>query len=64
MDFARAAIGLFDDPENAKAIALRAREHVVEFRDMPAMTRKLVTNYRSAVSEKRTSSTQLSNSRS
>jgi GT2 family glycosyltransferase len=50
--FARKIIELFDRPEEAEAMAIRAREYVAASRDMRMMTAKLEQSYRSAIRKK------------
>jgi glycosyltransferase involved in cell wall biosynthesis len=54
-EFAAKVTSLFADGLKARAVAERAREHVVTTKDMGVMTRKLVENYRRAVRAKRSS---------
>jgi glycosyltransferase involved in cell wall biosynthesis len=56
--FAARIIDLFHDPDRARAMALRAREHVVATRDMTAMTRRLEQSYRELVASKRAQATE------
>jgi glycosyltransferase involved in cell wall biosynthesis len=51
--FADKIIDLFDHPEKAEAMAIRARRDVLERRDMRIITRRLEENYRVAVKTKR-----------
>jgi GT2 family glycosyltransferase len=51
--FADRVIELFNDPEKARQLAIRARELVVSTKDMAVMTGKLVESYRRAISAKR-----------
>ncbi len=51
--FAAKIIELFDRPEMAEAMALRARQHVLENRDMRTITARLEQSYRMAVRHKR-----------
>lgn len=52
LDFARKILQLFDCPEQAKAMARRAREEVATHWDGAAITRRLEHSYREALSEK------------
>jgi O-antigen biosynthesis protein len=52
-EFARKIVELFDDPEKARKLACRARERVVETRDMRVLTERLVDSYREVLKEKR-----------
>ncbi|MGD0130506.1 MAG: glycosyltransferase [Bryobacteraceae bacterium] len=52
-DFARKIVELFDEPERARKLACRAREHVVATRDMRVLTERLVESYREVVKKKR-----------
>jgi GT2 family glycosyltransferase len=54
LEFAQKIVELFDDVEKAKGLACRARERVVETRDMRVLTERLVESYRKVVREKRT----------
>ncbi|SPF54822.1 Glycosyl transferase, family 2 [Candidatus Sulfopaludibacter sp. SbA4] len=51
--FAERVVGLFEDPQEAAAMASRARAEVEENWDMAAITRRLVEEYRVLVKEKR-----------
>ncbi len=51
--FARAVLDLFERPEEAAAMARRARSEVELHWDMAAITRRLVESYREALREKR-----------
>ncbi|HUQ92274.1 MAG TPA: glycosyltransferase, partial [Bryobacteraceae bacterium] len=51
--FAQRILDLFADPEKAAAMAMRAREYVVEQRDMRTITRRLEQSYRAEVNKKR-----------
>lgn len=51
--FADHVLNLFHNPNEAHAMAKRAREHVVRTMDMRVLTEKLVDNYRSVVRAKR-----------
>jgi O-antigen biosynthesis protein len=53
--FAQRILDLFADPEKAAAMAMRAREYVVEQRDMRTITIRLEESYRSEVNTKRAS---------
>ena len=52
-DFADKIVDLFDHPEKAEAMAIRARQDVLENRDMRIITGRLEQSYRMAVSMKR-----------
>lgn len=52
-EFARKVLGVLDRPEEAAAMARRAREQVVNHWDMAAITRKLEESYRDVLREKR-----------
>ena len=52
-DFAAKIVALFDHPEKAEAMAVRARRHVLENRDMRTITARLEQSYREAVKVKR-----------
>ncbi|MBI3278722.1 MAG: glycosyltransferase, partial [Acidobacteria bacterium] len=52
-EFADRIIDLFEKPESARAMAVRARALVVSTFDMTAMTRRLEISYRAAVARKR-----------
>ena len=52
-EFAAKIVELFDDPDKARGLACRARERVVETRDMRVLTERLVESYREVVAEKR-----------
>ena len=52
-EFARKIVDLFDDPEQARKLACRAREHVVATRDMRVLTERLVKSYREVLLQKR-----------
>jgi GT2 family glycosyltransferase/glycosyltransferase involved in cell wall biosynthesis len=52
-EFARKIDELFDDPEKARKLACRAREHVVATRDMRVLTERLVESYREILKQKR-----------
>ena len=52
-DFAAAIVALFEDPERARSMACRAREEVVDNKDMIRMTTRLEESYRAAVERKR-----------
>jgi GT2 family glycosyltransferase/glycosyltransferase involved in cell wall biosynthesis len=51
--FADRVVALFEEPEKAAAMAVRARAEVEANWDMAAITRKLVESYRELVKEKR-----------
>ena len=51
-EFAAVIIDLFERPDEAAELALRAREYVVNQRDMRVMTAKLEKSYRQAIREK------------
>jgi len=53
LEFAQKIVELFDDGEKARGLACRARERVVETRDMRVLTERLVESYREVVREKR-----------
>ncbi len=53
--FADHVLDLFQNPEKARAMAERARQHVVQTKDMRVLTEQLVENYRSLVRTKRAS---------
>jgi GT2 family glycosyltransferase/glycosyltransferase involved in cell wall biosynthesis len=55
-EFARHVVDLLRDPAKAAAMAARARQEVVEKRDMQVITRRLVESYRAAVAHKRATS--------
>jgi O-antigen biosynthesis protein len=50
--FAEAVLALFEDPQAAAEMAIRARDEVVAHWDMAAITRKLEASYREALREK------------
>jgi glycosyltransferase involved in cell wall biosynthesis len=52
-EFAQRIIELFDHPDQAEAMAIRARQDVMERRDMRTITRRLEQNYRSTLLTKR-----------
>jgi GT2 family glycosyltransferase/glycosyltransferase involved in cell wall biosynthesis len=52
-EFARKIVELFDNPEQARKLACRAREQVVATRDMRVLTERLVESYREVLREKR-----------
>ncbi len=52
-EFAEKILELFANPEKARQLAKRAREHVVKTRDMAVLTRNLVESYRAVLIEKR-----------
>ncbi len=52
-EFAAKIVELFDDPDKARGLACRARERVVETRDMRVLTERLVESYAQVVREKR-----------
>ncbi|MEO8125620.1 MAG: glycosyltransferase [Bryobacteraceae bacterium] len=56
-EFAGRILHLFDHPEEAEAMAIRAREDVVRSRDMRTITTNLERSYREAVERKRGPST-------
>jgi GT2 family glycosyltransferase/glycosyltransferase involved in cell wall biosynthesis len=56
LEFAKKVVELFDDGEKARGLACRARERVVETRDMQVLTERLVESYRDVVREKREAS--------
>jgi glycosyltransferase involved in cell wall biosynthesis len=51
--FAQKIVELFDDPDKAAKMACRAREQVVETRDMRVLTERLVDSYREILKQKR-----------
>ncbi len=53
-EFAGKILELFSHRERARALAERAREHVVKTRDMAVLTRNLLESYRAVLLEKRT----------
>jgi GT2 family glycosyltransferase len=53
LEFAQKIVELFEDGEKARRLACRAREKVVETRDMRVLTERLVESYREVVTEKR-----------
>jgi GT2 family glycosyltransferase/glycosyltransferase involved in cell wall biosynthesis len=53
LEFAQKIVELFDDGEKARGLACRARERVVETRDMRVLTERLVESYREVLREKR-----------
>jgi GT2 family glycosyltransferase/glycosyltransferase involved in cell wall biosynthesis len=53
LEFAQKIVELFDDGEKARGLACRARERVVETRDMRVLTERLVESYRQVLREKR-----------
>ncbi|MBI2680666.1 MAG: glycosyltransferase [Candidatus Solibacter usitatus] len=52
-EFARKVLDILDRPEQAAAVARRARDQVIHHWDMAAITRKLEQSYREVLSEKR-----------
>jgi O-antigen biosynthesis protein len=54
LEFAQKIVELFDDVEKATGLACRARERVVETRDMRVLTGRLVESYRQVLRVKRT----------
>ncbi len=52
-EFAGKIVELFDDPDKALGLACRARERVVETRDMRVLTERLVESYGRVVRDKR-----------
>jgi GT2 family glycosyltransferase len=52
-EFAKRIIELFDNPDKAESMAIRARDYVVDQRDMKTITRRLEQSYRAAVGVKR-----------
>lgn len=60
VQFARAILELLANPGEAAILAERARDFVVNERDMRTMTRKLEKNYRAAVSQRRTATVTVS----
>jgi glycosyltransferase involved in cell wall biosynthesis len=53
LEFAQKIVELLDDGEKARGLACRARERVVETRDMRVLTERLVESYREVVRGKR-----------
>jgi len=53
VEFAVNITELFDDPEKARKMACRAREHVVATRDMRLLTERLMDTYREVIKQKR-----------
>jgi GT2 family glycosyltransferase/glycosyltransferase involved in cell wall biosynthesis len=53
LEFAQKIVELFDDGDKARGLACRARERVVETRDMRVLTERLVESYREVLREKR-----------
>ncbi len=53
LEFAQKIVELFEDGEKARGLACRARERVVETRDMRVLTERLVESYREVLREKR-----------
>jgi O-antigen biosynthesis protein len=53
-EFAEKTLGLIANSSQAEAMAVRARRHVVNQRDMPRMTERLVECYRAEVDRMRT----------
>jgi GT2 family glycosyltransferase/glycosyltransferase involved in cell wall biosynthesis len=53
LEFAQKIVELFDDREKARKLACRARERVVETRDMRVLTERLVESYREVLRGKR-----------
>jgi len=51
--FAAKVVELFHDGEKARALAWRARQHVVATRDMSVLTCNLMDSYRAALRAKR-----------
>jgi glycosyltransferase involved in cell wall biosynthesis len=58
--FADEVARLLADPKAARELAIRARESVVQTRDMRTLTRRLEQNYRAAVAAKRSSERSIS----
>ncbi len=54
-EFAQRILDLFNYPEQAEAMATRARAEVTENRDMETITKRLVENYKAAVTNARKS---------
>jgi O-antigen biosynthesis protein len=52
-EFAQKIVELFDDADKARGLACRARERVVETRDMRVLTERLVESYKDVLREKR-----------
>ena len=61
--FAREIISLLEDPEAARAMAERARRYVLEQRDMPSMTDRLVVSYTKTLAAKRIKASESRSSR-
>jgi GT2 family glycosyltransferase len=55
LEFARKTVELFENAEKARGLACRAREQVVETRDMRVLTERLVASYREVLRDKRAS---------
>ena len=51
-DFAQHVVRLLRNPEEAAALAARARDYVVEQRDMLKMTQRMVASYRAEIARK------------
>jgi len=56
LEFAQKIVELFEDGKKARGLACRARERVVETRDMRVLAERLVESYREVVREKREAS--------
>lgn len=54
-DFCEHLLTLFANPQSARDMAIRARQHVESTRDMAVMTDLLAANYRAVIRAKRTS---------
>ena len=52
--FAQHILTLFDRPDQCRGLAVRARQHVEDTKDMAVMTDRLTENYRATVLKKRT----------
>jgi GT2 family glycosyltransferase len=52
-EFARKIVELFDDADQARKLACRAREQVVATRDMRVLTERLAESYRQVLKQKR-----------
>jgi len=53
LEFAQKIVDLFEDGEKARRLACRARQKIVETRDMRVLTERLVESYRVVLREKR-----------
>jgi glycosyltransferase involved in cell wall biosynthesis len=52
-EFAAKIVRVFRHPEEAQAMALRARQHVEQHWDMPVLTERLLASYEGVLREKR-----------